>query len=344
MAKRWSTGLVNFVAAKGSLRQAANGARSLLFSGTQPTTADSAAGATLLATLTKGGGSFTGETLAEWQVTLAGSAGSLSGLILGALVRSGTAQAGAVGSITLDASASASDDDYNGMFVLITGGTGAGQYRKISDYVGSTKVASVADNWDTTPDATSTFQVVAGIDLMSAAVAFDTDLSTTAAAAVDEIDDFISLPDLTAYSSSADLYVVAPKATGSLLNGMRLFAVGAGGLTATVANSGLPETWGVDCVNGVTWQSPASGGVIAKETTAMQGNGIAVGTIQWFRVCFDPDDDGLSASTTYKRVDGNVGTTDEYDLKLSSLQTVVDVPVVVNNFLLSILKSATAAS
>lgn len=68
-----------------------------------------------------------------------------------------TAQAGANGTITLNSGATATDDYYNGFVILVTGGTGVGQARLITDYVGSTKVASVSPNWATNPDATSTF-------------------------------------------------------------------------------------------------------------------------------------------------------------------------------------------
>ena len=69
----------------------------------------------------------------------------------------GTAQAGAASSITLAAGASASDDFYNGWLIEITSGTGAGQYNKITDYVGASKVATVENAWSTTPDATSVY-------------------------------------------------------------------------------------------------------------------------------------------------------------------------------------------
>lgn len=72
-------------------------------------------------------------------------------------IRKKTAAGGAAGSITLDASASASNDFYNNTLVQIVAGTGAGQSRVISDYVGATQVASVAANWVTTPDNTSVF-------------------------------------------------------------------------------------------------------------------------------------------------------------------------------------------
>lgn len=74
-------------------------------------------------------------------------------------VHSGTAQAGAATTITLDTGASTEDDFYVGMYVRTTGGTGPGQARKIIDYVGSTRVATV-EGWTTTPDATTTFEVL----------------------------------------------------------------------------------------------------------------------------------------------------------------------------------------
>jgi hypothetical protein len=97
------------------------------------------------------------------------------------VLRTATAQAGASGSITLDGSATATDDYYNRLRINIVAGTGAGQSRKIADYVGSTKVATIDANWITNPDSTSVFDIVS-----------DGDLSTTAsvnltAAAVDAI-------------------------------------------------------------------------------------------------------------------------------------------------------------
>ena len=77
--------------------------------------------------------------------------------------RTGTAQAGTSTTITLDASALATDDIYNGSSITITGGTGVGQIRVISDYVGATKVATVSVAFSTTPDNTSTFSVASQV-------------------------------------------------------------------------------------------------------------------------------------------------------------------------------------
>lgn len=72
----------------------------------------------------------------------------------------GTAQAGASTTITLAVAASAVDDAYNTQTVHITGGTGSGQERRITDYVGATKVATVESAWGVNPDATSTYSVI----------------------------------------------------------------------------------------------------------------------------------------------------------------------------------------
>ncbi len=77
---------------------------------------------------------------------------------------SGTAQAGAASTITLAADASATDDAYNNATIHIVGGTGSGQSRTISDYVGSTKVAAVDADWTTQPDATSVYEISGGAD------------------------------------------------------------------------------------------------------------------------------------------------------------------------------------
>lgn len=74
----------------------------------------------------------------------------------------GTAQAGGADTITLkSASSFTSDDQPNGMFIEITGGTGAGQTRHVEDYVASTKVATVFPAWTTQPDNTSQYDIKA---------------------------------------------------------------------------------------------------------------------------------------------------------------------------------------
>ena len=77
----------------------------------------------------------------------------------GGIVRASTAQAGGgVDTIVLDAGASASNDVYNGCVIRLLAGTGAGEIRIITDYNGTTKVATIDRAW-TAPDATTTFEI-----------------------------------------------------------------------------------------------------------------------------------------------------------------------------------------
>jgi hypothetical protein len=77
-------------------------------------------------------------------------------------IRKGTAQAGDTTNITLDASASAVDDFYNGCLIHVVGGTGVNQARVITDYVGATKVATVGEAWGTNPSSDSVFIINPG--------------------------------------------------------------------------------------------------------------------------------------------------------------------------------------
>lgn len=89
------------------------------------------------------------------------AAGSIGQAVQSPVIRDGTAQAGAASTITLDASASATDDIFNDDLVVIISGTGVGQTRLVTDYVGSSKIATISPAWQTNPDATSVFIVLA---------------------------------------------------------------------------------------------------------------------------------------------------------------------------------------
>src|SRR5574343_1285809 len=82
-------------------------------------------------------------------------------------IATGTAQAGADGSITLASGASATSEYYTGCIVKTTGGTGGGgtggasnQARVITAYNGSTKVATVVPNWETNPSNDTTYAIL----------------------------------------------------------------------------------------------------------------------------------------------------------------------------------------
>lgn len=79
-------------------------------------------------------------------------------------IRTGTAQAGAAGTITLDAGASAVDGFYNGNVIRLTGGSGNAQIAEIVQYIGATKVATVNETaWPLeSPNSSTTFRIAAG--------------------------------------------------------------------------------------------------------------------------------------------------------------------------------------
>lgn len=86
-----------------------------------------------------------------------GTLGYLQGGSDFSIVKSGTAAAGSVETITL--SEGAGEDAYNGMQIEIVKGTGKGQKRLIMGY-DKYKIATVDRNWDTVPDGTSEFRVI----------------------------------------------------------------------------------------------------------------------------------------------------------------------------------------
>ncbi len=78
-------------------------------------------------------------------------------------IRSGTAQAGASSSITLDSGASSVNNFYTasgGCIVFIRSGTGAGQCGIATAYNGTTKVLTISGTWAVQPDSSSVFSLL----------------------------------------------------------------------------------------------------------------------------------------------------------------------------------------
>ena len=79
MTARYSTGLRNFVARSGSYKDALQGGKIKIYTGSQPASADDAPTGTLLVTITDASGAHTSETLASGSVELTGgSSGSVN--------------------------------------------------------------------------------------------------------------------------------------------------------------------------------------------------------------------------------------------------------------------------
>jgi len=89
-------------------------------------------------------------------------AAAVRAALLGTL-ESDTAQGDGSGTdtIQLASGASSSNDAYNGYLIAIVAGAGKGQQRYISDYVGSTRTATVVGDWETAVDNTSVYVLFA---------------------------------------------------------------------------------------------------------------------------------------------------------------------------------------
>lgn len=72
-------------------------------------------------------------------------------------IEMGVAQAGGATSITLASTANAVNNTFTGTLIRIMSGTGDDQVRLITDYDGTTKVATVSPAWETNPDSTSSY-------------------------------------------------------------------------------------------------------------------------------------------------------------------------------------------
>jgi hypothetical protein len=114
-------------------------------------------------------------------------------------VNEGLAQAATTTTITLNTSASTSDDAYNGQLVFIRSGTGQDQIALVEDYVGSTKVATIRTRsangqWAIVPDTTSAYVMIPNLTWtiaeMQSGLATTTQL-TTVESKIDTIDDYV---------------------------------------------------------------------------------------------------------------------------------------------------------
>ncbi len=100
------------------------------------------------------------------------------------LTHHGLAQGGTANTITLDTSASATSSVYNGQLIFISTSTGAGQVRIITAYNGTTKVATVGENWCVNPDNTSVYKIIPFADIWTSPSRTLTQAATSITAAV----------------------------------------------------------------------------------------------------------------------------------------------------------------
>jgi hypothetical protein len=151
------------------------------------------------------------------------------------IVAYGTAQSATSTTLRLAASSAFADDELNGAVVVITGGTGVGQARLITDYVSSTDTATV-DTWTTTPSGTITYVVFAAAPASTTSVPpvnvtqwLGTACATPTTAGVPEVD-LTHVAGSAVSTSSAQLGVNVVQAGGT--------AWGSGAITASAIATG----------------------------------------------------------------------------------------------------------
>jgi hypothetical protein len=219
-------------------------------------------------------------------------------------IRTGTAQAGANGSITLDSGASATNNLYNDQLVVILSGTGAGQVRPIIGYVGSTKVASITPNWATNPDNTSVFVLTTAafadvVSWLQTAVTAATagipdtnvkNINNVAATSVTTINANLGTTQAIAFDSNnyqkVDLVDIAGVAVSTSTAQLGVNTVNIAGQAATLDGNNLLEVDVVDIAGSAVATGSAQLGVnvvnIGAHAVALDGNNrLKVDTDDW---------------------------------------------------------------
>lgn len=180
----------------------------------------------------------------------------------------------------------------------------------------------------------------AGYNLLSAAVSFDSDLTTTAAVVAANINARQNPLNITATSSAAVVTLSLPYWLGASGDGLTIAAtattLGAsvnGGTSAAFGGTGSPSA-GTTAINGLNFQHPAASGVLSKETTVWQATASSAGTAGWFR--FVAGGSSVSGiSTTDVRFDGSIATSGG-DINIASTAIALSSVQTINTFTITI--------
>lgn len=172
---------------------------------------------------------------------------------------------------------------------------------------------------------------LAGIDLIRAAVAYDTSLTITAENLALAINRARMLPGVVATSSGAVVTLTAPKGTGNAFGGVAFNVTVSGGTLAEDAPQNMSA--GTDHANGLRLDVSASGVIAKLAADVWSGVAVASGTAGWFRVVGAVTDAG-SSSSVLPRLDGNVGTSGA-NLNLSSTTITASATETISEFQLT---------
>lgn len=145
---------------------------------------------------------------------------------------------------------------------------------------------------------------VNSVEIMGAAVPFNSTLTQTAADVAAQINRNKSNPDYTATSSGAVVTIKALPGTGTAPNG---FVVASTVTTITKTDANMAG--GVASVNGLKFDTTAAGTMSKLATQTWSGVNAATGVAGWFRQYGSvADASALDATETVKRIDGAIAT------------------------------------
>ena len=145
---------------------------------------------------------------------------------------------------------------------------------------------------------------VDGVSILDAAVAFNTDLATTATDLAAAINASQSVPEYTASASTNVVTITAQQGLGANGNGF-VVAYTATTMTATAGNL----AGGVNAVNGLKFGAAGSGAVAKLATQTWEGTNGASGTAGWYRLYGPTADAGaIDSAAAMIREDGAIGT------------------------------------
>ena len=145
---------------------------------------------------------------------------------------------------------------------------------------------------------------VNGVEVMGAAVAFNTSLTQTAADVAAQINRYHSYAEYIATSSGAVVTITALPGTGTTPNG---FVVASTATTITKTDANMAG--GVAGVNGLRFGAPSGGAIAKLSTQTWSGVNAGTGTAGWYRRYGSvADAGGADAKLVYYREDGAIST------------------------------------
>jgi len=145
---------------------------------------------------------------------------------------------------------------------------------------------------------------VNSVEIMGAAVAYNSSLTQTAADVAAQINRFKSSPNYEATSSGAVVTIIAMPGTGTSPNG---YVVASTVTTITKTDANMAS--GVAAVNGLQFDTSTSGVMSKLSTQTWSGVNVATGTAGYFRQYGSVADAGGTATTMREiRMDGAIAT------------------------------------